>query len=51
MPYRGFHDAYEALPEVIRGQLTREQFAWLDDKQKAQLVEDMTTPEIFEDPA
>jgi hypothetical protein len=38
-------EAYDALPEVIRGHITRKEYAWLSDEQKQNLVEDMTTPE------
>ncbi len=49
MPYHGFHDSYEALPPVVRGHITREEFAWLSDDEKARLLEDMTVPELPED--
>ncbi len=44
MPHKGFDD-YDALPEAIRAQLTREQYAWLPDSAKAMLQEEMTMPD------
>jgi hypothetical protein len=39
-------DDYEALPECVRMLYTREQWLWLDDREKAQLVQNETEPEF-----
>lgn len=38
-------DDYEALPEPIKLGLTREEFMWLTDDQKATLVQQECDPE------
>jgi hypothetical protein len=39
-------DPYEQeVPEVIRHTVSREEWSWLSDAEKARLVQDMTEPE------
>lgn len=45
----GFTD-YDALPEIIRGMVTRKEYAWMSDDQKCNLIEDCTTPDDVEEP-
>lgn len=39
----GFTD-YDALPEIIRGFVTRTEYAWMSDDQKSNVIEELTTP-------
>lgn len=48
MPNPGFTD-YDALPEIIRGLVTRQEYAWMSDDQKCSLIEDLTTPEDLDE--
>ncbi len=38
-------DPYEALPLPVRLSLTRQEYLWLSDAEKASLEQDMTEPE------
>jgi hypothetical protein len=39
-------DEWDNVPEVIKQQgITREQWLWLSDGEKARLIQDMTEPE------
>lgn len=39
------HDDYDELPEPVKMTLSREEFLWLSDGEKARLIEDFTDPE------
>lgn len=39
----GFTD-YDSLPEIIKGYVTRTEYAWLSDEGKCNLIEELTTP-------
>lgn len=40
---------YDALPEIIRGHITRKEYLWMSDDQKANLIEELTTPEDLDE--
>jgi hypothetical protein len=42
-------DPYLAVPVAIRTRLTREQWAFLTDSQRATLVRDFTEPDVYDD--
>jgi hypothetical protein len=42
-------DPYLAVPAAIRVSLTREQWAFLTDSQRATLVRDFTEPDSYDD--
>ena len=42
------HPEYDKLPECIKHTLTEKEFAWLDDAQRARLIESETMPEWTE---
>lgn len=45
-PHSGHtRDAYDSLPEYVRTQLTRDEWLWLSDKEKATLERDLTEPD------
>lgn len=41
-------DQYDALPESIRAYYTYEQYLWLDDRAKAQLLQTETEPDQYD---
>lgn len=44
--------AYDALPEVVQDNVSRKEYLWLSDEEKANLVTGFVTPpEEIEDPA
>lgn len=45
----GKRDAYDALPESIKGTYTRKEWLWFSDTEKRDLVMTECNPEIFED--
>lgn len=45
MAEKGFEEAYRNLPEVIRYSVTAKEYAWLSEREKAELVHDMTEPD------
>jgi hypothetical protein len=45
----GEADAYDALPESIKGCYARKEWLWLSDREKAELVTNECMPEVFED--
>lgn len=45
---RPMTDAYDQLPEAVRVHVSRSQFAWLSDRAKASLVDDLCTPDWTE---
>ncbi len=44
----GFRD-YDLLPEVIRANVTKKEYAWMTDDQKAELTDSFTEPDVLED--
>lgn len=38
--------AYRDIPEVLRGLITEREWSFLSDQQKADLISDMTEPEV-----
>ena len=44
MPALGFQDTYLALDDSIRAEITREEWAWLSDAEKRELMDGATTP-------
>lgn len=44
MPYTT-HPDYEREPEIIRGMVTEEEYAWMDDIQRSRLLDDLCYPE------
>jgi hypothetical protein len=47
MPAIGFGQ-YDLLPEVIKAQFTRDEYAWLSDDEKNRLVENSVEPDYEE---
>jgi len=46
-----FRDTYDRLPEVIRRTMTLREYSWLSDREKNNLVTQVTTPDAdAEDP-
>lgn len=41
----GRDDEYEALPDSIRQYYSRQEYLWLSDQQKADLIQQETEPE------
>ncbi len=44
MAEKGFEEAYRNLPEVIRCSVTLKEYAWLSEREKADLQTEMTQP-------
>lgn len=44
MPVAGKLTGYEALPETVRAMVSRAEWAWMNDDQKARLQRSLTTP-------
>ena len=44
MPALGFQDTYLALPESVRAEISREEWAWLPDAEKHDLLYGATMP-------
>ncbi len=42
----GHVSQYDRLPEIVKGAVTRAEFAWLSDGEKLRLIDDLTTPDI-----
>ena len=38
-------EGYEHLPEIVRFQVTKDEYKWLSDERKASIVEEFTEPE------
>ena len=43
------HPDYESLPEAIRHDVTDEEFAWMTDEQRENVMDDFCCPEPEED--
>ncbi len=44
--YRTPMPDYEALPEVIKGMVSPEEYRWKSEQEKAAVIEDCTTPDL-----
>lgn len=42
------HRDYQALPEAIRAMYSFEQYLWLSDREKAQLIQAETEPDFYD---
>jgi len=43
------HPDYDNLPEAIKADITRKEYAWMPDELRNNLERDMTTPDYEED--
>lgn len=43
------HPDYDALPEPIKAQVSEKEYCWLSERQRIELVQEMTMPEPTDD--